>query len=136
MKPGCLKTLLLIISCLISLSCGAPELVLYTDRAEFAAYTEVFNAAQSEYWLQIVYHPSPSDILGRKADAMEEARLAVALRRGNESRDVQRRLDRTGPGLRADAGRKRVPKPAAGITALRIMIRASGGSHDTGFDWR
>jgi len=51
------------------LACARPSLTLCTDRAELAAYTSVFNASQSDYWLHIVYHPRPAEALQDKSDA-------------------------------------------------------------------
>ncbi len=43
-----------------------PSLSLYTDRAELAAYAEVYNAGQSDFRLLITYHPAPAEALTNK----------------------------------------------------------------------
>ena len=45
-----------------------PSLSLYTDRAELAAYAEVYNAGQSDFRLLITYHPAPAETLDNKND--------------------------------------------------------------------
>jgi ABC-type glycerol-3-phosphate transport system substrate-binding protein len=45
-----------------------PSLSLYTDRAELAAYAEVYNAVQSDFRLLITFHPAPAEALNKKKD--------------------------------------------------------------------
>lgn len=65
---------------IIPLLAGCPfdkkdqRIVLWTDRPEFAAYAQVFNSAQNEYVVEVVYKKSPAEALkGKKIERWDVA---------------------------------------------------------------
>ena len=64
----CLLLLILILPLLAGCPFEKPDqrIVLWTDRPEFAAYAQVFNSAQNEYVVEVVYKDSPASALQGK----------------------------------------------------------------------